>query len=535
MDPVLIAVAFVAGLAIYQFGLPPLIGFLVAGFILNAMGYESTSALQTLGDLGITILLFTIGLKLKLKDLFHKEVWAGASVHMLAIFLVNLLVLYLLVQLGLPLLENAQYQSLMILAFALGFSSTVFAVKILDEKGQMSSFFGRTAIGILIMQDIFAVVFLTASTGKLPSVWALGLFLLPLLRPLLYRVLDRAGHGELLVLYGVFLALSLGAGLFELVQLKPDLGALIVGMLLANHEKAQEMAKSLLNIKELLLVVFFLNIGMSALPNWDSVLFAVLLLILLPIKAILFHLVLTLFNLRARTAMLSSLTLSNFSEFGLIVGAIGVSMGMLSEELLVALALALSLTFVLGAPLLEKAPDIYQKFHDSLVNHERHPLHYEDQEIDPGEAQVIILGMGRVGTGAYDFMATYHQDKKILGVDQDLSVFERHKQTGRNVIEGDATDSDFWEKARLSHQVELVMLAMPMHQGNYFAAERLRAMDYKGKIAAIASYDDHAKELKELGVDVVFDFYSEAGAGFAEHVCEILLEDHFTMEVSDQK
>ena len=519
MDPILIAVAFAAGLLIYQFGLPPLIGFLVAGFVLNAMGLESSPILHRIGDLGVTLLLFSIGLKLKFKDLLSKEVWGGASLHMGLIFLVNMAALYLFMRLGLPLLEQTDIRTLALLAFALSFSSTVFAVKILEEKGQMTSLYGRTAIGILIMQDIFAVVFLAASTAKLPTIWAWGLLALPLLRPLLYKILDRAGHGELLVLYGVFLALSLGAGLFELVHMKADLGALIVGMLLANHGKAPEMAKALLSFKELLLVVFFLNIGLEAFPTWETVLMAGLILLALPVKTILYYLVLTLFRLRSRTALLSALTLANYSEFGLIVGAVGVSMGVLSHEWMIAIAIALSFSFLIAAPLHQHAPAVYLPIRSKLKVMERQPLHPEDRPIDPGDASIILLGMGRVGSGAYSYMSKVHPEKDVLGVDLDHDTIDRHIAAGHNVIQGDATDSDFWEKVRMSDRVEVVMLTMPMHQGNIYAAERLMAMGYKGRIAAVAGHDDHVQELKDMGIDVVFNIYSEAGTGFAEHVC----------------
>ena len=88
----------------------------------------------------------------------------------------------------------------------------------------MNATYGTLAIGILVMQDIFAVVFLTASTGKVPEWYAIGLFALPFLRPLFYKLLDKVGHGEMLVLFGIFFALVVGAGLFELVGMKPDLG-----------------------------------------------------------------------------------------------------------------------------------------------------------------------------------------------------------------------------------------------------------------------------------------------------------------------
>jgi predicted Kef-type K+ transport protein len=110
----------------------------------------------------------------------------------------------------------------------------VFAVKTLEDKGEYQSRCGQVAIGVLIMQDIFAVVFLAASTGKLPSAWALGLLLLIPMRYVLMHLLNRAGHsGELQVLYGLALALG-GYALFDAVDVKGDLGALIIGAMLAS-------------------------------------------------------------------------------------------------------------------------------------------------------------------------------------------------------------------------------------------------------------------------------------------------------------
>ena len=81
-DPIWIAIAFVCGFAVKLIGLPPLVGFLFAGFILNAMGAEGGNFLHTTADLGITLLLFTIGLKLKLSSLIKPEVWGVATIHM---------------------------------------------------------------------------------------------------------------------------------------------------------------------------------------------------------------------------------------------------------------------------------------------------------------------------------------------------------------------------------------------------------------------------------------------------------------------
>ena len=178
MEPAYFIYAFAGGLLAMILRLPPLAGFLAAGFLLNYSGYELTPTLEAIASLGVTLLLFTIGLKLNIRTLLQAEVWGVASLHITLSSLLFVGILGLLKFGGILLMQSTDWTAVLILAFALSFSSTVFAVKVLEERSETQSFYGRVAIGILIMQDIFAVIFLSATTGTLPSVWALGLFLL---------------------------------------------------------------------------------------------------------------------------------------------------------------------------------------------------------------------------------------------------------------------------------------------------------------------------------------------------------------------
>ena len=276
-DPLWITIALLLGLGAKQFNLPPLVGFLVAGFLLNLAGAEGGAFLSDIADLGITLLLFSIGLKLNIGQLLRTEVWGVAGTHMLIIVLANTLLVLGLAKLSLPLFSGIDFATAAMIGFSLSFSSTVFAVKVLEEKGDMASRHGKLAIGILIMQDIAAVLFLAISTGKVPSPWALGLLLLIPLRPLLFRLLKQAGHDELLILFGFVLALG-GAALFESVGIKGDLGALLLGLMFSGHPKTDELAKTLLSFKELLLIGFFLSIGLTGLPNPSIILASLILL-----------------------------------------------------------------------------------------------------------------------------------------------------------------------------------------------------------------------------------------------------------------
>jgi predicted Kef-type K+ transport protein len=516
MAAVWIGIAFLLGLGARQLGLPPLIGYLLAGFVLFGVDVDPGPILDQFSSIGITLLLFTIGLKLRIDTIVQPRVWGVSALHMAATSLLLGLVLYAIGRTTLAPVAGIDLPTAILVGFALSFSSTVFGVKVLEDKGEMASTYGRMAIGILIAQDIAAVFYLGISTGKVPPLSALLLLaaLFPI-RWLLLRIMDRAGHEELLILFGMTIALG-GAQLFDQFGIKGDLGALIFGFMLASHRWSPRLAKALLGFKDLFLVGFFLSIGTKGLPGADAILLALLLIALLPLKTLLFFWMLATFRLRARTAFLASLNLSSYSEFGLIVAAIAAANGLIADPWLTIIAVALALSFVIAAPFNTHAHDIYVRYR-SLLLRWQHPLRLPDEaEIDPGDATVLIFGMGRVGTGAYETLHR-HRSERVIGFDMVPEVIELHRKAGRHVIRASATDADFWSRLKLdTKRLRLVMLAMPQCEENVFAAAQLLRRGYKGRIAALAKFEEEVQRLKEMGVHSVFNLYAEAGAGFAE-------------------
>jgi predicted Kef-type K+ transport protein len=517
-DIIAIGIAYALGIVARFIGLPPLVGYLVAGFVLYAGGGQLTPTLKEFSNLGVTLLLFTIGLKLRVKNLLMPQIWAVASVHMVITIAVAALFIFILGLLGISKFTNLDPVVIAILAFALSFSSTVFAVKVLEEQGKMNSLYGRISIGILIIQDIAAVLFLAISTGKIPSIWALTLFALIPLRPLFYYLLKKSGHGELLILFGLTFALG-GAELFELVSVKGDLGALILGIMLANHASASELARHLLGFKDLFLVGFFLSIGLSGPLTWDSGFIALVLLLLIPFKTALFFGLLSKFHLRVRTSLFTSLSLANYSEFGLIVIAIGVYNGWLGNEWLILLAITLSMSFIFAAPLNAASYFIFARSQKFLSKFESTRRITEEEDINPGKTNIIVFGMGRVGLGAYEAIHQRIGDT-VLGVDIDGQQVKKLQDNGLHVIHGSATDSEFWNRINLDFKtVNLILLAMPNAKENLFAVHLLKEEGYTGRLAAIAKYKDEIDVLQQAGVHTAFNLYDAAGVGFADHVC----------------
>ena len=508
-----IGFAFICGLLTKLISLPPSIGYLAAGFILNFLGYQADSMVTVLADIGITLMLFTIGLKLNVKDLIKPEVWFGSLSHTIFWLLFGLIILKAIALVAIPLISDLDIITSALIVFALSFSSTVCVVKLMEDHGEMRTRHGKLAIGILVMQDIIAVVFLVLATGKVPSPWVALLLLFIPLKPYINKGIDKAGHGELIPLMGFFIAFG-AYELFELMKVKGDFGALLAGMYLASHLKASEITKSLLSFKDLFLIGFFLSIGFTALPTMEMLAIASVLTLLLPVKFLLFFFILVKLKLRGRTAFLSALALSNFSEFGLIVAALSNKSGWLSPEWLVILSLAVSLSFILTNILYNFAHDYFARNKDKFKRFESNKRLQEDNFVQPCEAPIAIIGMGRVGMGAYKALNA-QIGNQVWGLDTDKDKVQWLNEKGIQAYLGDAEDADFWESIDLS-KIELTLLALPSVQDIMNITTQIKRTNYRGKIAAIARYDDERRALEEFGVDKVFNFYNEAGVGFAE-------------------
>jgi len=524
MDLALILVAFGFGFAASTVKLPPLVGYLAAGFVLHGFGYEVTDAIELVADIGVLLLLFGIGLKLRITTLGRPTVWAGASIHaalstaLMGAFLLGLGAV------GLPLAAGLSLGQAALVGFAFSFSSTVFAVKALEERNETTSMQGKLAIGVLVVQDIFAVAFLTLTVETPPSIWAIAVVAGVLVaKPVYGWLLDRAGHGELLLLLGLALAVGVGAESFAQVGLKPDLGALIVGLTLAGHPRASELATTLLGFKDILLIGFFLSIGLAGTPSLAAVCVAVLVLLVLPLKTAGFIWLISRFRFRVRTAWHTSVTLATYSEFGLIVAVVGVERELVDPEWTSAIGVAVALSFVLAAPLNTTRYAIYTRFADRLSLLERTPIQPDDALLDPQGAQIMVFGMGRIGGGAYDELVI-RRGNVVMGIDRDARSVDASTAAGRQMMRGDALDVEFWSRLQLHERIDLVVLAMNDQAANLEAVRRVHDFLPNARIAATASYPDDVVELEAAGVDIARNLYGQAGQGLAADACDILDE-----------
>ncbi len=211
------------------------------------------------------------------------------------------------------------------------------------------------------------------------------------------------------------------------------------------------------------------------------------------------------------------MNLSSYSEFGLLVAAIATKKGWLGPEWLIIIALSLTFSFLVAAPLNNKAISIYDRFAKFFHRFETKIRHKDDFGIDVGPSDVLIFGMGPFGFMAYETIRQRIAEK-VIAIDYDKKIVTKLQRAGCRVIWGDATDYDFWNKIDFG-KIKIIMLTMTRHQVNLSALQEIKSAGYQGPVTATARFEDERLELEAAGATSAYNIYAEAGAGYADHVC----------------
>ena len=153
---------------------------------------------------------------------------------------------------------------------------------------------------------------------------------------------------------------------------------------------------------------------------------------------------------------------------------------------------------------------------DRLERDKRHP---DDEPISLGSAEIVVVGMGRVGSGAYDYLRQQHEN--IVGIDSDPAKIESNIRQGRRVAYADAEDPSFWLLLNID-RLRAIMLAVPDLEAKLTAARALRARGFTGLLSATHLFPEEYGPIIAAGCDVSYNYYTEAGVGFARHTYEKL-------------
>jgi predicted Kef-type K+ transport protein len=492
-----IVIAFMSGLGARALRLPPLVGYLTAGMLLAVAGVTGGATIERVGELGIALLLFIVGLDLRWKNLVRPEVVGAGTVHLVLFALLCGIAGWML---GLSGLGAA------VVAISLGTSSLVLAAKALEAHRDVRAYHGRVAIGITLLQVVIATAALGV-LGPAPSPWAAALLALPMARQPLHALLERIDTEELTLFFGLAVAVA-GYLLAGQLGIAGELGALAAGALLAGHARTEELADTLSPLKDTFLAAFFLGVGLIGFPSMAGLAVVGGLLLLLLVKVALFFGVLVGFRLKARTAFMAALPLTTYSGFTLILGSAAVDVGALPSSTLTVLALATAGSYLLNALITTQTPALWRRLDRWLTAFERSGRHPDAQPQTLGHAQFLVIGMDRIGTAAYDYLG--HQMQCVAGLDDDPRRISHHRQEGRRVLYADARDRALWEELDFG-ALQAVILTLSDQMAKLEAISALREAGFEGAISALTADPDNREALLQAGANAAYLSIEQTG------------------------
>ena len=543
----LLAASVVAGVVAVGLRQPMIIAFIAVGILVGPAAFGLVTAhdqVELLAEVGVTVLLFVVGLKLDIhliRSLGRVALATGLGQLAFTIvfgFLIGL-------GLGMPAVKAAY------VAVALTFSSTIIIVKLLSDKREIDSLHGRIALGFLIVQDIvvvLAMVTLSAlgvgigeEAGFVDVARVLGsgvailglvaLFIRFAASPVLHRV---ARSSELMVIFAVGWALSLGA-VGDWLGFGMELGGLLAGVSLASTQYRDAIGSRLSSLRDFLLLFFFLGLGasldLSTLGEQTGAAVVLSLFVLIGNPLIVLA-IMGYMGYRKRTGFLAGLTVAQISEFSLIFMAMGISIGHVTERSMGLVTLVGLVTIALSTYMITWSHQLYSLLEHWLTPFERKVAHREDRESEDGASgendgyEFILFGLGRYGSEIGRRLIGHGHS--VLGVDFDPEALDAWRKAGHRGRFGDATDPEFAGLLPLKY-ARAVISAVPRASVGLTDADPrlallhgLRSQGFTGKIAVAMHTPTDTEMLHAQGADVILTPFSDA-AEFAVAALEKIL------------
>lgn len=488
---------------------PLIIGYIVAGIIVSILGLlNESNTLLVFSEMGVAFLLFIVGIGLSPKMV--REVGKISIITGIGQIIFTSLIGYLIATaLGFDWITAAY------IAIALTFSSTIIIMKLLSDKDALEKLYGKISIGFLLVQDIVAIIILIlisslesgtgGASSTLISILIKGGLSLAILIPFSYYILPKledffAKSQEFLFIF----ALSWGFGLsllFVWIGLSIEVGALMAGILLSMSPYSYEISSKLKPLRDFFLISFFIILGSQmAFGNitpliLPAVIFSAFILIGNPLIVMG---LMGLFGYSRKTGFMAGLTVAQISEFSLILIALGVKNGSLSQDILSFVTIIGLITIAGSTYMILYSDQIYKRINRILKIFERKNL--KESEKVKKEHEYILLGYNRIG---FSIVKSFSKiTKSFLVVDFDPKVVKRLKREKINAIYGDVENSDFLEDIKIQNS-SVVVSTVPEKETNQLILETLKKNNSKAISIVTARQIKEAFELYDLGADYV--------------------------------
>ncbi len=505
---------------------PLLLGYILAGVVIGpqVLGLvQDVTLISLMSELGVAFLLFMVGLELDVKKLKH--LGSVSIVAGLGQVIFTFLVGYVLGR-WLGVSASASF----LIALGLTLSSTAVVVKLLSDLKRLDTLTGRVSLGILLVQDVVALILLAVASASAPSSSAVtiglnivglsvGVVLVGVF--LLSRVFGWiAKSGELLFLTSVSWCL-LAAGAAVYLGLSVAMGAFLAGISLANIPYNVEIISRTRALRDFFATIFFASLGLQlsfASLAANSSLILILSAFVIVGNPLILFLLMSVLGFPSRVSFSTGLALSQVSEFSVIIMAMGVKTGLVTQELFSVMVLIAVITFASSTYLIWYDAVLYEWLEPLLKPFES--LSFISRSKDEGVAHrglkpyAIVCGANRVGGAIVEAL---HKTHHVLAVDYDPRVVERLKERGIPTVYGDISEDDVLERLPFKSARIAIITSSNLPDSLVFL-RHVRRMNKKLKVFCTASNAQDALELYAEGASYVIVPFHVGG----EHALNVL-------------
>ncbi|MFH1325666.1 MAG: cation:proton antiporter family protein [archaeon] len=515
---------------------PLIIGHIITGIIVGPYFFDllrTNESVGTFSKLGVALLLFTVGLHLNPKVI--KEVGKVSLVTGVGQVIFTSVIGYLIgIGLGFSFITSIY------LSIAMTFSSTIIIMKLLTDKGDIDTVYGKIAIGFLIVQDLIAVLIhvtvssMSGHNGVLSvftrtlfnEVIVIGFFFLVsfyLLNPLMKFI---AKSQEFLLLFSIGWALAL-ASIFQMLNLSMEIGALFAGVFLSMSPYTNEITSKMKPLRDFFIVMFFIVIGSQMIftdVQNNIVPIIVFSLFILIGNPLIVMVLMGLLGYTKRNSFLAGLTVAQISEFSIILIALGISIGQLTSEALSIITTVGLITIAGSTYMIFYSEKIYNKFSGVLNIFERKKV--REKKKMRKDVDAILFGYNRIG---FSILRAFKKIKKsYLVVDFNPEIISSLSKYRIPCLYGDAYDMEFLEELPL-RKIKLVVSTIPDVETNFLLIEKIRMVNKNAVIILRAHRIEDALMFYKKGADYVLTPHFLGG----EYVAKMI--EHLNVNAKDYK
>jgi len=509
----LLVVAATAGILAKTLRQPLIIGYLLAGIALSVFGFLSdVTVFSGMGQIGVTLLLFLVGIEMNLKEL--PSIGKVAFISGIGQIILTSIVGFLIASaLGFGLLP-AIYT-----AVALTFSSTIIIVKLLSERRDSGSLYGRISIGFLLVQDFVAILILMflASLGDgsgspleflfvgikasvlIIATWAISKKLVP-------RLFSRflASSQELLYIASIAWALGIAGFVAGPLGFTLEIGGFLAGIALSGLPEHLEIASRVRPLRDFFLTIFFLILGSKLVVGglatviWPSIIFSTFVLIGNPLIMLA---ILGFMGYRRRTSFMAGLTVAQISEFSLILMAMGLGLGHVTEQHVASIILVAVITMTVSTYLILGGDSVFERLRVFLKLFEK--KNTKEGALLPSEliaGHVLLIGGDRTGKRVISLLQKL--GAPFLVVDYNPRVFNELTADRVRVLFGDISDPEILELSNII-ETKLIVSTINNLRANLNILEAVRRIEAKPKVILTAETRDESVKYYEGGADYV--------------------------------